>query len=75
MLPLTPGQTARRSATLTAEHVRAYAEMTGDFNPLHFDESFAAGTRFGRPVVQGGLTIGLLHALVPWICQARAPFS
>jgi acyl dehydratase len=64
MLPLTPGQTARRSATLTAEHVRAYAEMTGDFNPVHFDESFAAGTRFGRLVVQGGLTTGLLHALV-----------
>ena len=33
-------------------------------NPLHFDEQFAAGTKFGRLVVQGGLTTGLLHALV-----------
>jgi len=63
-LPLKPGQKASRSTTLTDEHVRLYAEMTGDHNPLHFDESFAAGTRFGRLVVQGGLTTGLLHALV-----------
>jgi len=58
------GQTAQRSSTITAENVRAYADLTGDRNPLHFDEQFAAATRFGRPVVQGGLTTGLLHALV-----------
>jgi acyl dehydratase len=61
---LTVGQTAARSLTLTEEHVRKYAEITGDRNPLHFDPAFAAGTRFGRLVVQGGLTTGLLHALV-----------
>jgi acyl dehydratase len=55
---------ATRTLTLTAEHVRAFAELTGDFNPLHFDEHFASRTRFGRLVVQGGLTTGLLHALV-----------
>ena len=38
--------------------------MTGDYNPLHFDESFAAKTRFKHLVVQGGITTGLLHALV-----------
>jgi len=58
------GQTAARTTTLTAENVKAYAELTGDRNPLHFDEDFAAGTRFGKLVVQGGLTTGLLHALV-----------
>jgi acyl dehydratase len=58
------GQKATRSLTLTAEHVRTYAALTGDYNPLHFDPAFAAGTRFGRLVVQGGLTTGLLHALV-----------
>jgi acyl dehydratase len=63
-MTLTPGQRARRSLTLTAEHVRLYSEITGDRNPLHFDEAFAAGTKFGRLVVQGGLTTGLLHALV-----------
>ena len=50
--------------TLTAEHVQAYADLTGDYNPLHFDETFAAKTKFQRLVVQGGLTTGLLHALV-----------
>jgi acyl dehydratase len=58
------GRRASRSLTLSAEHVRKYSEITGDYNPLHYDEAFAAGTRFGRLVVQGGLTTGLLHALV-----------
>ena len=58
------GQKASRTMTVTAAHVKAYAEMTGDYNPLHFDERFAAGTKFGRLVAQGGLTTGILHALV-----------
>jgi acyl dehydratase len=58
------GDTASRSLTLTAEHVATFAELTGDYNPLHFDEDFASKTKFGRLVVQGGLTTGLLHALV-----------
>jgi len=58
------GQKASRSLDLTPEHVAMYAGITGDYNPLHFDEEFVAGTKFGRLVVQGGLTTGLLHALV-----------
>jgi acyl dehydratase len=61
---LSVGQKARRSLTLTEEHVRLYSEITGDRNPLHFDPAFAAATKFGRLVVQGGLTTGILHALV-----------
>jgi acyl dehydratase len=61
---LTVGQKAIRSITLTAEHVTAYAAMTGDHNPLHFDKDFASKTKFKKLVVQGGLTTGLLHALV-----------
>ena len=63
-MSLQVGQTAERTLTLTAEHVRKYAEISGDHNPLHFDEGFAAGTKFGRLVVQGGLTTGVLHGLV-----------
>ena len=63
-MTLSVGQTATRSMTVTSEHVRGYAELSGDYNPLHFDADFAAGTRFGRLVAQGGLTTGLLHALV-----------
>jgi acyl dehydratase len=58
------GQRASRRMTVTSDHVARFAEISGDYNPLHFDESFAAGTRFKRLVVQGGLTTGLLHALV-----------
>jgi acyl dehydratase len=58
------GASARRTLTITPEIVRAYADITGDRNPLHFDEAFTAGTRFGRLIAQGGLTTGLLHALV-----------
>lgn len=50
--------------TLTADHVKRFAELSGDYNPLHFDETFASKTKFRRLVVQGGLTTGLLHALV-----------
>lgn len=64
LMELTVGQKAQRSLELTALHVQTYAEMTGDYNPLHFDPEFAAGTKFGKLVVQGGLTTGLLHALV-----------
>jgi len=58
------GMKATRSMTLTADHVKAYAEISGDYNPLHFNEDFARKTKFGKLVVQGGLTTGLLHALV-----------
>jgi acyl dehydratase len=58
------GQKASRSITLTSEHVEKFAEISGDYNPIHFDPEFAAQTRFGRLIVQGGLTTGLLHALV-----------
>lgn len=64
MMDLAVGQTAQRTAMLTANHVEAYAELTGDRNPLHFDTAFTAETRFGQLLVQGGLTTGLLHALV-----------
>jgi len=61
---VTVGKRASRSLTLTSEHVKTFAQLTGDYNPLHFDPQFVARTKFGKLVVQGGLTTGLLHALV-----------
>lgn len=59
------GQKASRSLTLTSDHVATYARLTGDHNPLHFDASFAKRTgKLDGLIVQGGLTTGLLHALV-----------
>ncbi|TNE49697.1 MAG: MaoC family dehydratase [Bacteroidetes bacterium] len=64
MEKITKGQKATRSITLTEEHVKTFAQLSGDYNPLHFDADFVANTKFKRLVVQGGLTTGLLHALV-----------
>lgn len=64
MKKITKGQKATRSITLTEEHVKTYGKLSGDYNPLHFDEVFTRKTKFGKLVVQGGLTTGLLHALV-----------
>ena len=58
------GQKVTRSLTFTTNHVKKYAELSGDYNPLHFDEHFVSKTKFKKLVVQGGLTTGLLHALV-----------
>lgn len=64
-MELSVGQKARRSLVLTAQHVAAYAELSGDRNPLHFDPDFVMATgKLDGPIVQGGLTTGLLHALV-----------
>jgi acyl dehydratase len=63
-LGLWVGQKARRTQTVTARDVELYAEITGDRNPLHFDADFAARTRFGRLVAQGGIASGMLNALV-----------
>ena len=71
MKKLSVGQKASRSLTLTAEYVKAYAEITGDYNPLHFDETFTAKTKFKNLTVQGGLTTGLLHALVLHRAQCK----
>jgi acyl dehydratase len=60
----TVGQRATRSLKLEVEHVKKFAEITGDYNPLHFDKDFTAKTKFKELVVQGGLTTGLMHALV-----------
>ncbi|HET9002113.1 MAG TPA: MaoC family dehydratase [bacterium] len=63
-LALRVGQSATRTKKVTDDDLRKYAEITGDYNPLHFDNDFAARTRFGRRVAQGGITAGLLNALV-----------
>ena len=50
--------------TFSAADVEAYAAITGDRNPLHFDLDFAARVRPGALIVHGGLTTGLFNALV-----------
>jgi acyl dehydratase len=58
------GQRASRTRTVTARDIELFTEITGDRNPLHYDEDLAAASRFGGIIVQGGVTSGLLNALV-----------
>ena len=58
------GQTARRSKTMRMRDIELYTEITGDRNPLHYDEQAARESVFGGLIVQGGVTSGLLNALV-----------
>jgi acyl dehydratase len=62
--PPAVGSKATWTRTIRAADVSAYAEITGDRNPLHFDEAYAASTRAGALIVHGGLTTGLFNALV-----------
>jgi acyl dehydratase len=58
------GQTARRSREVTARDIERFTEISGDRNPLHYDEVVAKSTRFGGLVVQGGVTSAILNAVV-----------
>jgi acyl dehydratase len=58
------GQTARRTRKVTDRDIELFTELTGDRNPLHYDAEAAARSRFGGIIVQGGVTSGLLNALV-----------
>ena len=58
------GARATWTRTFTADDVEAFASISGDRNPLHFDPDFAARTRAGALIVHGGLTTGLFNALV-----------
>jgi acyl dehydratase len=62
--PPTIGSRATWTRTIDADDVEAFARISGDRNPLHFDPAFAARTRMGRLVVQGGLTTALFNAVV-----------
>ena len=63
-MTLKVGDAAEISRTVTDEDVRAFAEVTGDRNPVHLDEEYAATTRFGRPIAHGMLGASLISAVL-----------
>ena len=58
------GQHVTLTKTFTAKDVERFIEITGDVNPLHVDEAFAAKTQFGRRVIHGMLTASILSTMV-----------
>jgi len=58
------GDRFSRTRDVTEELVRKFAEISGDFNPIHLDEEFAAKTRFGRRIAHGMLTGAFISAVL-----------
>ena len=58
------GVSVRRTRSVTDRDIELFTEISGDRNPIHYDEELARTSRFGGLVVQGGVTSGLLNALV-----------
>lgn len=58
------GQRAERSRRVEAEDILRFTAMSGDRNPLHYDEQAAKGSLFGEIIVQGGVTSAILNAVV-----------
>src|SRR3954470_446221 len=59
------GESAERSRRTSMQDVEMFTAMTGDRNPLHYDAALAAAAPFGGGlIVQGGVTSGLLNAIV-----------
>lgn len=62
MPALQPGEKASRTTLITDDMIRAFADLTGDANPVHLDDAFAATTRFGRRIAHGMIAAGLISA-------------
>jgi acyl dehydratase len=58
------GERAERSRLVRPEYIALFTEISGDENPLHYDEAAARASRFGGIVVQGGVTSSILNAVV-----------
>ena len=58
------GEMAILERDLSAADVATFAALTGDTNPLHMDEAFAKGSRFGQRVAHGMLTASLMSTLI-----------
>lgn len=58
------GMSAEMSKTITSEVIVAFAEATGDFNPVHIDEDAAKASPFGERIAHGMLSAGLISAVL-----------
>src|SRR6266498_1172999 len=62
MPSLNIGDKASRTTIITDEMIHAFANLTGDTNPVHLDDAYAASTRFGRRIAHGMIAAGLISA-------------
>src|SRR4051812_49827637 len=70
-MPLKIGDSFSRSRTVTDELIRQFAELSGDFNPIHLDEEFAKTTRFGKRIAHGMLSGAFISAVLGYEVSER----
>lgn len=56
---------------VTDELIRKFAELSGDFNPIHLDEEFAGSTRFGRRIAHGMLSGAFISSVLGYEFKER----
>ena len=61
---LSVGQSAELARTVTGGDLDAFAAVTGDDNPVHLDETYAATTPFGGRIAHGMLSAGYISAVI-----------
>jgi acyl dehydratase len=59
-----PGDRATLSRRVEPDDIERFTQISGNRNPLHYDERAARASRFGEIIVQGGLTSAILNAVV-----------
>jgi|SRR5580765_6837804 acyl dehydratase len=70
-MDLKVGDTFAKSRLVTDELIRAFAELSGDHNPIHLDEEFAATTRFGKRIAHGMLSGAFISAVLGFEFRER----
>ncbi|MFL6468265.1 MAG: MaoC family dehydratase, partial [Pyrinomonadaceae bacterium] len=65
------GDTFTKTRTVTDELIRTFADLSGDHNPIHLDEQFAANTRFGRRIAHGMLSGAFISAVLGYEFRER----
>jgi acyl dehydratase len=70
-MELKVGDTFSVSKEVTDELIRQFADLSGDYNPLHLDEDFAKDTRFGKRIAHGMLTSSFISAVLGYHLSVR----
>ena len=68
---LRAGLQAEFERDITAEDVASFAALSRDWNPLHTDEAYAAGTNYGARIVHGAFQVGLASAMAGMYLPGR----
>ncbi|HYP50472.1 MAG TPA: MaoC family dehydratase [Pyrinomonadaceae bacterium] len=71
MMDLKIGDKFSTSKQITDSVVRAFADLSGDYNPIHIDEEFAKTTRFGRRIAHGMISGALISAVLGYEFKER----